>query len=99
LACIRFEIVMRLSMKRPPLVFAQMCVKTKKANVSGLPRPRARRSRAAWRPNSSGVFSGCSSSANFANRSRRSRRNRSVRASVGAWNDEDDLQRLLAGLA
>ena len=41
LARIRFESVMRLSLNRPFLVFAQMCVKPRNSNVSGLPRPRA----------------------------------------------------------
>ena len=40
-ARIRFEMVMRLSQKRPSLVFPQKCVKPRKSNVSGLPRPRA----------------------------------------------------------
>ena len=44
LARIRFEIVIRASLKRPFLVFAQMCVKPRNSNVSGLPRPRARSS-------------------------------------------------------
>ena len=37
-ARIRFEIVIRLSQNRPLLDFAQMCVKPRKSNVSGLPR-------------------------------------------------------------
>ena len=57
-----------------PCVFAQMCVKPRKSNVSGLPRPRSCRRSAANRPNSiRRVFSGCSSRPNFASRSRRSR--------------------------
>src|SRR5260370_19736923 len=44
-ARIRFEIVLRFSVKRPFLVFAQMCVKPRKSNVSGRPRARALRSR------------------------------------------------------
>ena len=44
LAGTRFESVMRLSLKRPFLVFPQMCVKPRNRNVSGLPRPRAARS-------------------------------------------------------
>ena len=39
LARIRFEIVMRLIQNRPLFDFAQMCVKPRKSNVSGLPRP------------------------------------------------------------
>ena len=42
-ARIRFEMVMRLSQNRPPLVFPQMCVKPRKSNVSGFPTPRAAR--------------------------------------------------------
>lgn len=49
-ARIRFEIVMRLSQNRPVLDFAQMCVKPRKSNVSGLPRPRLARSRAGVGP-------------------------------------------------
>ena len=72
-ARIRFLMVMRRSQKRPSLVFPQMCVKPKKSNVSGLPRPRSDRFWAAKRPNSMRrVLSGCSSRLNFANRSRRS---------------------------
>jgi hypothetical protein len=37
LARIRFEIVMRLSQNRPLFDVAQMCVKPRKANVSGFP--------------------------------------------------------------
>jgi len=37
-ARVRLEIVTRLSMKRPLLAFAEMCVKPRKLNVSGLPR-------------------------------------------------------------
>ena len=63
---IRLAIVIRLSMKRPFLVFAQQCVKPRKSNVSGLPRPRRARLRAAKRPNSiSRVFSGASSKLNL----------------------------------
>ena len=40
-ARIRFEIVMRLIQNRPFLDLAQMCVKPRKSNVSGLPCPRA----------------------------------------------------------
>ena len=36
---------MRRTQKRPSLILAQMCVKPRKSNVSGLPSPRARRSR------------------------------------------------------
>jgi hypothetical protein len=36
-ARIRFEMVMRLTQKRPDRDFALMCVKPKKLNVSGLP--------------------------------------------------------------
>ena len=43
LARIRFEIVIRLTQNRPLFDFAQMCVKPRKSNVSGLPRPRAAR--------------------------------------------------------
>src|SRR5215472_1340879 len=51
-ARIRFEIVIRLTWKRPVPVFAQMCVKPRKSNVSGFPAPRAARRTAANRPNS-----------------------------------------------
>ena len=37
----RFEIVIRRTQKRPSLILAQMCVKPRKSNVSGLPSPRA----------------------------------------------------------
>jgi hypothetical protein len=47
---IRFEIVMRLSQNCPFRFFAQMCVKPKKSNVSGFPRPRFFRRSAAYRP-------------------------------------------------
>src|SRR6266536_455388 len=71
LARIRFEIVIRLTQNRPLFDLAQMCVKPRKSNVSGLPSPRPARSRAANRPNSiSRVLPGCSSSPNFANRPR-----------------------------
>src|ERR1019366_1615417 len=49
---IRLEIVTRRSPNRPSLVFPQMCVNPRKPDVSGLPRPRALRRRAASRPNS-----------------------------------------------
>jgi len=52
LAGTRFESVIRLSLKRPFLAFPQMCVKPRKRNVSGLPRPRAARRSAANLPNS-----------------------------------------------
>jgi hypothetical protein len=39
LARIRFEIVIRFSQNRPFPDFAQMCVKPRKSNVSGLPSP------------------------------------------------------------
>ena len=52
LARIRLEIVTRRSPNRPSLVFPQMCVNPRKSDVSGLPRPRAFRRRAACRPNS-----------------------------------------------
>jgi hypothetical protein len=39
-ARIRFFSVTRRSANRPRLSFAQMCVKPRNANVSGLPRPR-----------------------------------------------------------
>jgi hypothetical protein len=65
----RFAIVTRLIQNVPFRDLAQMCVNPKKSNVSGLPRPRRRRSRAACRPNSiSRVLSGRSPSPNFANR-------------------------------
>ena len=41
---------MRRSQNRPSLVFPQMCVKPRKSNVSGLPRPRACRRWAAKPP-------------------------------------------------
>jgi hypothetical protein len=41
LARIRFEIVMRRTQKRPSRIVAQICVKPRKANVSGFPTPRA----------------------------------------------------------
>ena len=54
----RLAIVFLRMVKRLPfLVFAQMCVKTRKSNVSGLPSPRAARSFAAKRPNSMSGFS------------------------------------------
>ena len=43
LACIRLRIVMRRNQNRPPLVNPQKCVKPRKSNVSGFPRPRALR--------------------------------------------------------
>jgi len=49
----RFEIVMRLTQNRPPLDVAQMCVKPRKPDVSGLPSPRAFRCRAGARARSS----------------------------------------------
>ena len=66
--------MIRLSLNRPDfLVFAHTCVKPRNWNVSGLPRPRALRFRAANRPNSiSRVFSAFSSKPNFASLSRRS---------------------------
>jgi len=65
-----------LSMNRPFLVFEQQCLKPRKSNVSGLPRPRLARLRAANRPNSiSRVLSDASSRLNFASLSRRSARN------------------------
>jgi hypothetical protein len=65
-ARIRFAIVIRLIQNRPLLDFPQMCVKPRKSNVSGLPRPRPARFAAANRPNSiSRVLSGCSSRPNF----------------------------------
>ena len=39
----RFFIVCRRTVKRPFLVFAQMCVKPRKSNVSGSPSPRRAR--------------------------------------------------------
>jgi hypothetical protein len=79
LARIRFEIVIRRTQNRPFFDVAQMCVKPRKSNVSGLPSPRAARFDAANRPNSiSRVLSGCSSSPNFANLPRSSSRNRSA---------------------
>jgi hypothetical protein len=62
----------------PPFFdLAQICVKPRKSNVSGFPRPRAARFPAALRPNStSRAFSGCSSNPNLANRPRSSARNR-----------------------
>ena len=85
-ACNRLRIVCRRTVKRPLLRFvAQMCVKPRKLNVSGLPCPRFRRFSAANGPNSiSRVLSGCSSSPNLANRCRKSARNRS--ASARCWN-------------
>src|SRR5919109_4173919 len=38
-ARIRFEIVIRLTWKRPARVFPQMCVKPRKSDVSGFPAP------------------------------------------------------------
>jgi hypothetical protein len=78
-ARIRFEIVIRFTQNRPFPVVAQMCVKPRKSNVSGLPLPRRAWFEAANRPNSiSRVLSGCSSSPNFANRSRSPARNLSA---------------------
>src|SRR6267378_8177451 len=58
-ARIRFEIVTRLTQNRPFFDFPHMCVKPKKSNVSGLPKPRFPRRSAAYRPNSiSRVLSG-----------------------------------------
>jgi hypothetical protein len=51
-ARIRFEIVTRLTQNRPFFGFSHMCVKPKKSNVSGLPKPRFPRRSAAYRPNS-----------------------------------------------
>ncbi len=66
----RFEIVFRSTRNLPVRVFPQMCVKPRKSNVSGSPRPLASRARAANRPNSiSLVFSAFSSSPNLAKRS------------------------------
>jgi hypothetical protein len=77
LARIRFLTVNRLSAKPPLLVLAQACVKPRKSNVSGRPRPRSCRLLAACRPNSiTRVFSDFSSKANLARRSLRSTRNR-----------------------
>jgi hypothetical protein len=51
-ARIRLAIVTRLSQNRPDFDdVAQMCVKPRKSNVSGFPRPRRDRSRTALRPN------------------------------------------------
>src|SRR5512144_3074149 len=75
----RFESVIRLSLKRPFLAFPQICVKPRKRNVSGFPRPRAFRRSAANLPNSiSRVFSVASSRLNSASLPRRSARNRSI---------------------
>src|ERR1035441_9802149 len=53
----RFESVCRVSLNRPDFrVFPQMCVNPRNWNVSGLPSPRAARSRAAYRPNSISRF-------------------------------------------
>ena len=40
-ARIRFETVIRRTQNRPSRILAQMCVKPRKSNVSGFPRPRA----------------------------------------------------------
>ena len=37
---LRFETVMRRTQKRPSRIFAQICVKPRKSNVSGFPAPR-----------------------------------------------------------
>ena len=69
--------VIRFSLNRPLLVSAQMCVKPRNWNVSGLPRPCARLRSAANRPNSiRRVFSALSSKQNCASLSRRSAQNR-----------------------
>src|SRR5947209_13840535 len=79
LARIRFLLVVRLSLNRPLLDVAQMCVNPRNWNVSGLGSPRRSRFRAAKRPNSiSRVFSPASANPNSANLSRRSARNRSA---------------------
>ena len=58
-ARIFFLLVTRLSLNRPFLVFAHMCVKPRNSNVSGFRSPRLARFSAAHRPNSiSRVFSG-----------------------------------------
>ena len=82
----RFRMVWRKTVKYPLLrLVAQMCVKPRKSNVSGLPSPRFRRLWAAHGPNSiSRVLSGCNSNPNLANRCRKAARNRS--ASWRCWN-------------
>ena len=73
LAAIRLAIVLRRSAKRPVRVFPHMCVKPRKSNVSGRPRPRRLRFWAANRPNSiRRVFPALSSRLNLAKRSTRS---------------------------
>src|SRR5216684_3270015 len=85
-ACNRWRIVCRSTVNRPlTLVLPQMCVKPRKAKVSGFPAPRRWRLSAAYRPNStSRVLSGCSSSRNLRKRCASSSRNRS--ASDLYWN-------------
>lgn len=51
-ARIRFVMVMRRSQNRPFFDSAHRCVKPRKSNACGFPRPRAARHQAACRPNS-----------------------------------------------